>query len=245
MSRPFALAADLDGTLLGDAEALAALLRLLDAWDRPVIYVYLTGRHYRSACEAITAHGLPPPAVLVTDVGGAIHWHGEPAADPAWAGRVGRRWNPLLVEALARSIAGLEPQEVPTPWRRSYSLAEAGAHPADSRPRPVALLRHALHKARLPCRVVFSGVRNVDVLPQGAAKGTALRHVARRLGLAPSDLLVAGDSGNDVDMLVGGFPAVLVGNAQPEVAWRDLPGVYRARLPNAWGVIEALHALAT
>lgn len=244
VSRPFALAADLDGTLLGDSEGLVAMLRLLAASDRPAIFIYLTGRYYQSACEAVAANGLPRPIALVTDAGGAIHWHGEPTVDLKWAGKVARRWNPRVVEALAQSIRGLEPQELPTPWRRSYLLVETGAHPGGCRPRPVALLRNALRKARLPYRVVLSGGRNIDVLPRAAAKGTALRYVAHRLGLTPSDILVAGDSGNDVDMLLAGYPAVLVGNAHCEVARRELPGVYRARFPNAWGILEGLYALA-
>lgn len=233
MPKPFALAADLDGTLIGDPDSLRELLSRLAAWRRPVLFLYLTGRYYGSALAAIAAAGLPYPTVLVTDVGGAIHWHGTASADPRWAETVLRDWHPRRIEDLAGRIAGLDPQPLPTRWRRSYRVAE-GHH------EPVHALRKALREARLRNRVVFSSGHYVDILPRVAGKGAALRHVVRRLGLGPRDILVAGDSGNDLDMLLAGYPAVVVGNAQPELADRRIPGVYRARRPYAGGIIEAL-----
>jgi len=52
---------------------------------------------------------------------------------------------------------------------------------------------------------------------------------------------VCGDSGNDVEMLNLGFPAVLVGNASEEVKNKDwLPTVYLARSFYAVGIWEGL-----
>jgi len=54
-------------------------------------------------------------------------------------------------------------------------------------------------------------------------------------------ILVAGDSGNDEEMLVGNNPAVVVGNHDPELEHlRGIPRIYFAEGHYADGIIEAM-----
>jgi hydroxymethylpyrimidine pyrophosphatase-like HAD family hydrolase len=78
-------------------------------------------------------------------------------------------------------------------------------------------------------------------LPSGAGKGAALAYLRRsRLG-STTRILVCGDSGNDLDMLTLGLPAVVVSNASPEVRAAALPPtVYQAQAPYAGGILEAI-----
>jgi hydroxymethylpyrimidine pyrophosphatase-like HAD family hydrolase len=86
---------------------------------------------------------------------------------------------------------------------------------------------------------VYSGGRYLDLLPAGGGKGTAVRYLAARLGLPLEAVLTCGDSGNDREMLTMGCHAATVSNHGPELA--DLGGaLYRARLPYAGGVHEAM-----
>ena len=77
-------------------------------------------------------------------------------------------------------------------------------------------------QAGLAASVIFSHHEFLDVLPDGASKGNAMHYLARRWGLAMDRILVAGDSGNDADMLRGGAQAVVVANHSSEL--RQLKG---------------------
>ena len=58
----------------------------------------------------------------------------------------------------------------------------------------------------------------LDVLPAGLDKGVVVVFIAEREGIPTGDVLVVGDSENDVPMLTGGFGrSVLVGNAEAYV----------------------------
>jgi hydroxymethylpyrimidine pyrophosphatase-like HAD family hydrolase len=50
-----------------------------------------------------------------------------------------------------------------------------------------------------------------------AGKEQALQYVRRMYGIAEHSCVAAGDSGNDILMLEGDHPGIVVGNAQPEL----------------------------
>ena len=68
-----------------------------------------------------------------------------------------------------------------------------------------------------------------------------MRFLALRLGLPLQSFLVAGDSGNDLEMLVGDTMAVVVGNHKPELEeLRGRDRVYFASAPFAGGILEGI-----
>jgi sucrose-phosphate synthase len=78
-------------------------------------------------------------------------------------------------------------------------------------------------------------------LPWRASKGDALRYCALKWGFLINNLLVAGDSGNDVSMLRGNTRAVVVGNHSRELdRLRTHPNIYFAEGHYAWGILEGL-----
>ena len=72
-NKKYLLATDLDGTFVGDQEALEKLLRFFDDSPDEVALVYVTGRHLSSARSLIAKEGLPTPDMLITDVGTSIY----------------------------------------------------------------------------------------------------------------------------------------------------------------------------
>lgn len=55
-----------------------------------------------------------------------------------------------------------------------------------------------------------------------------------------ASILIAGDSGNDEEMISLGYPSVIVANAQPELrAIQDHPQLFRATKNCAGGIHEA------
>lgn len=64
----------------------------------------------------------------------------------------------------------------------------------------------------------MNGGRFIDILPRGWDKGEAVRFLADYLGLSLSEVVVFGDSDNDLTMLDAVPNSVTVANAVPEVA---------------------------
>ena len=78
-------------------------------------------------------------------------------------------------------------------------------------------------------------------MPIRASKGLAIRYLAIKWDIPIEHILVAGDSGNDEEMMVGNNPAVVVGNYDPELEHlRGIPGIYFAEGHYAKGIIEAI-----
>jgi sucrose-phosphate synthase len=60
-------------------------------------------------------------------------------------------------------------------------------------------------------------------------------------GFSPEHVLVAGDSGNDVGMLLGRTLGVVVGNHGPEMnKLRNHPRIYFAKGEHARGILEGI-----
>ena len=79
------------------------------------------------------------------------------------------------------------------------------------------------------------------MLPVRASKGQAIRYLAYKWGLPLRAFLVAGDSGNDLEMLVGDTQAVVVSNHSPELEkLRGLEQIYFAETPSASGILEGM-----
>jgi sucrose-phosphate synthase len=113
------------------------------------------------------------------------------------------------------------------------------------RPPRAAALRRALRERGLHAHVVLSHGQFLDVLPIRCSKGRALRWVAQRWGIELESIVVAGDSGNDRDLLTGATPAIVVGNHDPELDdLTDRAGVHFAEAGHAAGILEGLRAIA-
>ncbi len=225
------LATDLDGTLVGDKSSLKKLLDFYDSRSYDVSLIYITGRHYQSALSLIKEENLPVPHVLITDVGTGIYIGNPLEPDLDWKTRLEQSWMPEKIEAIAHEVAGLISQDLPITNRCSYFVSDSTV---------VETFHSELNQAGIPFKLIFSGGRDVDILPPGSGKGQALQYILDKYELSEANLLVAGDSGNDVEMLTMGFPSVIVGNAQPELLKQpEHPSIYRAKQKFAGGIHEA------
>ena len=63
----------------------------------------------------------------------------------------------------------------------------------------------------------MKGVGLLDILPASANKLHAIRFLIEKEGFSEAETLFAGDSGNDLDVLLSSIPSVLVANADDEV----------------------------
>ena len=102
------------------------------------------------------------------------------------------------------------------------------------------IIRH-LRKLDLHVNAIYSHQAYLDLLPVRASKGAALRYLADKWEIAIDRVLVAGDSGNDVEMLNGDTLGVVVGNHSPELErLRDRDRIFFAEGHYAWGILQGL-----
>lgn len=234
--RPFLLAADIDGTLLGDPDGQAALRGLIEAYPGSVHLAVISGRS-RASIRGLVAEGsLPAPRFIGSAVGSEL----LDCADPQnrlgaeYAARAAADWDPGSVYALGEG-EGMRRQAFPEGQPRFQAGFDW-----DGRPETLRDLRRRL--AALPgCRIVPSQDRFVDVFPAGFGKGELTRFLQHRLGVEPERTVVAGDSGNDREMFETGFRGIVPGNALEELKRAaDKPWHYHSPRPAAGGVIDGL-----
>jgi sucrose-6F-phosphate phosphohydrolase len=226
------LVTDLDGTLTGDDAALERFAAWRAAHRDDVRLAYATGRSLDGIEDLVREAGLPRPDVSIIQVGTEVY-DASGLPWPGWDEHFDG-WDAEVARAALAGVPGLTLQPPPfqTPRKASF-YATALTTEALGR------IGDRVRAAGLPVRIVYSGGRYLDVLPPGAGKGPAAAAVAAALGVGPDDVLVAGDTGNDVDLFRQGFRGTVVANALPELT--DAAGdAYRSPLPHAAGVLDGV-----
>ena len=230
------LISDIDNTLIGDADALARLGDWLLENRHQVAFGIATGRTLKGALEVLRAANAPTPELFITDVGSEIYFGKDHTPDAAWDRHIRHLWQRDSIVSTLRGIQGLRPQENSAQRACKVSYYVNPEHP-DS----VRHAEQALQEKNLRAQMIFSHGRFLDVLPVQASKGHALHFLAYRWGKSMQSFLVAGDSGNDAEMLRGDTLAVIVGNHSPELEeLRDHPNCYFAHGAYAAGILEGI-----
>jgi len=246
------LVCDIDNTLVGDRDSLAHLLALLREHHDHIGFAVATGRSYELTLEILEEEGIPRPDVLITSVGTGIHEgpHLEPAS--GWQAHLRYRWNRQGVIDALDGVPGLtlQGEEGQRAFKVSYYTdgSQVVAENEDGDPAFIGgkiikeEVRHRLRAAGLRFNAIFSHGQYLDILPVRASKGKAIRYLADKWELPLDHVLVAGDSGNDEEMLRGDTLAVVVGNHSPELEpLRGEPRIYFAEASYAGGILEGIH----
>ncbi|WDQ14674.1 HAD-IIB family hydrolase [Rhodopirellula sp. P2] len=226
---PKVLATDLDGTFLpleGDDAAIVSMgqiRELLQANEIPLVFV--TGRHFDSVRNAIGEFDLPKPEWILCDVGVSIYrrdTEGDYVLQSAYEELLDEVLGDIEVEKHRQAIAELDDftlQESFKQGRHKWSYYV----PADQLDACHNAVEAYLKLHELPCSIVssidpFNNDGLVDVLPHGASKAFALQWWCEQNDLQPEQIVFCGDSGNDTAALIAGYRAVVVGNADRQIA---------------------------
>jgi len=230
---------DLDGTLIGNPESTR---RFRLAWEhlpaerRPLL-IYNSGRLVPDILQVSTAEHLPAADFLIGGVGTQIYDVKAGVMLHPFEEELRPGWDFERVRAVISRFPGVteQPERFQHAYKSSWFL-ERGTRPMLDR------LAALLTEAGLEVSVVYSSLRDLDILPRRATKGNALRWLCDRLELPLESVLVAGDTGNDSSMfLLPGVRGIVVENAQPELfeAVVEIP-VYCSRQILADGVVDGL-----
>lgn len=230
------LVTDIDNTLLGDAEGLAALIQKLREAGGRAAFAVATGRRLQSAIDVLHENDAPRPDFWITSVGSEIHYSPDFHADEEWLRNIHWRWDAGLIRRTLAGLPGLELQDEidQRPHKVSFFIDPAKA-PA------LRDIEKMLRKAGVRGKTIFSHGQYLDLLPVRASKGLAVRFVAHRWGVPMDRVLVAGDSGNDEEMLSGNSLGVVVANYSPELEkLRTADDVFFSSKQHAWGILEGV-----
>lgn len=249
------LASDIDNTLTGDLLALRSLSAALQNKRAAgvLLLALSTGRRLAQVLAGFVGESLPEADAIISQVGTEIYlppFREEMAPLSAWQEHLHRHFSRERALSFLEGIQGLEmqPEQYNTPLKVSAYL-----HQAPDPDAAAARIRRRIEEAGATThyQVVWSSGMHLDILPSGAGKGHALHflltHLSRRDSrqqiLSPAEVIVAGDSGNDLAMFTAFEKGIIVANAQPELkalAGQEHGDIYFARASYAAGVAEGL-----
>ncbi|MGB4812908.1 MAG: HAD-IIB family hydrolase [Methylophilaceae bacterium] len=231
-----ALISDIDNTLLGNKAHLKVLVNWLRQNKGEMVFGIATGRPLQSAVEILKKNRVPVPDVLITSVGSEINYGAKLIPDIGWANHIRHQWRSGDLANAMLEIPGvvLQAPENQREFKLSY-IVDPAKFPS------IETVGQHLQALNLQAQVIYSHGEFLDILPIRASKGHAIRYLAYKWGLPLKQFLVAGDSGNDSEMLIGDTLAVVVGNHSSELeSLRGLEQVYFAQKNYAGGILEGL-----
>ena len=226
------LATDLDGTFLGGTSVQKEQLYRSITGNKAIQLVFVSGRGLNSILPLFNEPLMPKPGFIICDVGATVvNGNTLEAIEPIQS-LIEERWpGEEMVSGLLTGVKGLVPQNVPQQRRCSYFFNEHT---------DIDDLKYRVEQ--LDCDLLFSAGKFVDVLPRGINKGYTLQMLAKQCHFPLEEILVAGDTFNDLSLFAAGYKGVVVGNAEPGLlqATADWHAIYQAREEGAGGILEAI-----
>jgi sucrose-phosphate synthase len=232
-----AIFTDLDQSLVGNPADLPRFIEVLRENRKATSFGIATGRRLNTTLKTLRQYHIPEPDVLITSGGTAIHYNPDLTEDIWWAQHIDRRWTPQEVRRVLSGLPGLELQ----PKLQQSRFKISYFYHSDLAP-SVEEINSLLYQEDLAVNVILSFGQYLDILPIRASKGQALRYVADRWGIPLEQILVAGGSGADEDMMRGNTLAVIVANRHNEELSHlmDTDRSYYAQQAYALGILEAI-----
>ncbi len=226
------LATDLDGTFLGGKSLRKQQLYRLIRKNAQLRLVFVTGRGLETVIPLLNDPIIPNPDFIICDVGATVvNGHTLEAMEPI-QNEIEMKWPGIhrIRECLA-DLPGLEYQEVPQQRRCSFFVEDE---------KVIELVRERV--AALDCEVIHSAGKYLDVLPKDVNKGNTLSALVRLLQADAEQVLVAGDTLNDLAMYQCGYKGVVVGNSEQKLldAVVGIPNIFLAKEEGAGGILESI-----
>jgi len=226
------IATDLDGTFLGGSiEERHRLYKWIKRTPE-VRLIFVTGRGLESVIPLLQDAVVPVPEYIICDVGATVVETTAFAPMHAIQGEIEAVWpGSMKVLELFSKYAELRPQEVPQQRRCSFFISDTSN-----------LSQMKEDAESINCDIIYSAGKYLDVIPKNINKGTTLRKLVDHLSYSPENVLVAGDTLNDLHMFTAGFKGVVVGNSEDALVerTRSIEGIYHASSPGAGGIHEAI-----
>ena len=182
-------------------------------------------------------YGIPEPDILITSGGTAIHYAPTLTEDAGWLRHIDHQWTPNPVRRVLDELPGLKLQSKSeqSRFKISYYIDPRKAPSLDE-------INRLLHQHEQSVTVTLSFGQFLDITPIRASKGFALRFFSDRWGIPLEQVLAAGGSGADEDMMRGNTKSVVVANRHHEELSElvDSENIFFADKPFAAGILQAI-----
>ncbi len=235
------LCTDLDRTLIPNGSqpeskgARALFSRLTEVASLQLSYV--SGRDQALIQQAIADYDLPTPDFAIADVGSSIYLinHDKWQRWDEWDNDISQDWQGFSGEdlhSMLEDLSLLQRQEVSKQgkYKCSYYLPLEADHQA-----MIALIQQRFEQKQIKANLIWSideaaETGLLDILPASANKLHAIMFLMQQQGFNKQQLIFAGDSGNDLDVLRSPLQSILVANASADV--RDALQIERGYTPD-------------
>ena len=229
---------DIDDTIIGNKESEKKLKDIITSMHDTIGFGVATGRTIDSAKQVLLDNDFPLPDLIISSVGSEIYYRSKDGYSygTGWEAHISQQWKREQIVQLLRDFNFIQPQEDETQrkYKISYTIIKENAD--------VDSVRETLIKNKIKANVIVSHGTYLDILPIRASKGRAVRYLGYRWNIPHESILVAGDSGNDEDMLTGELLGIVVGNHAPELdKLRGKRKIYFAKEHQAAGIIEGIN----
>lgn len=170
-----------------------------------MILVFVTGRGLESVSSLFSEQGIPVPDYIIADVGSTIVFGKDLKPVEPIQSDIRSRWPGSLeiLDAL-KGVDDLRYQPVPQRGRCSFWVHSRST---------IDQVRKKL--AHLECDLVYSANKFLDILPKGVNKGSTLKKLVGIKQWNTEEILVAGDTLNDLSLFECGYKSVIPANAEP------------------------------
>lgn len=203
----------------GVRELLSLVIR-----EANLTLAYVSGRNLELLQQAISEFGIPVPDYAIGDVGTTLYdvidddWQ----ADTSWADDIGQDWQQLDAKTLHGYLQDLNELELQEEDKQNVHKLSYYVTLDIQEKSLISKIRRHLQQHQIKANIIYSidevnETGLVDILPQRASKYHAIEFLCQRLGISKTDTMFAGDSGNDLPVLISDIPSVLVNNAQPGI----------------------------
>lgn len=226
------LATDLDGTFLGGSmKNRLHLYRLIKQFSE-IQLVFVTGRGLESVIPLLNDPLIPRPNYIIADVGATVVDGLTLETIEPIQGDIESRWpSPYAIRSRVLEKTDVVYQEVPQQRRCSFYYDTEMD------------LSHVYKIAEsFNCDVITSVNKYLDILPKDVNKGSTLNALVEHLDINEENVLVAGDTLNDLSLYDTEYKGVVVGEAEPALVEHTAKykNVYHAIEPGAGGIIESM-----
>jgi sucrose-phosphate synthase len=226
---------DIDNTLVGNDDSMHDLFTLLMERREELAWGVATGRSLELTIEAMTEHDFPMPDILICSVGTEMYYGPDLRNDKGWQQHISYQWKPELIKEAMADFEFLVFQEAE--GQRSHKIS----YYLEEKESRLTMIQHRLQEMKLRCQTIYSHGQFLDILPMRASKGKAIDYIRYKFDFSPRHVMVAGDSGNDEDMISGHARGLVVGNHSEELeGLRGKPNIYFSSDEYAAGIMDGL-----
>jgi sucrose-phosphate synthase len=235
------LFSDIDNTLLGNDNAYDLCMSLIGS-SCNTIPCLTSGRDFNSIENIInkTKFGLKNFKIIICSVGTEVYIKDEITKefilDENHSTYIDYKWDPNKIKEILNTIDILKEQThsgSQSYFKLSYDIIINNFN--------LDNIKSLLRKEGITCNLIQSHELFLDIIPIRASKGRTLRYLINKYELPFNNIVVAGDSGNDEDMMTGKIKSIVVANYSEELEpLRERNNVYFSNKTYASGVLDGL-----